>query len=1137
MANANRLRSRLLVGVAAVAVAAPVAGKAVAQDAKWQPWLEAGGQVGTSRSFGDVDMFIPVWQDQTSLLFGDLRGKFSTDPTQEGNFGLGYRTQVDPEWILGGYGYFDIQNSQNDNLFYQATLGIEALSVDWDFRLNGYIPFNSGGQTTNNNNGDLKISGNTIGITHDEEKSLYGFDGEVGWRLPIFPADGDMDVRAFIGGYYFTNSDVDTVAGPRGRLEMRLYDLDFLGVQSRLTVDGEVQWDSPRGTQAFGGLELRIPLGVVTGDAGPKLSPLDRRMVDRVQRDVDIVTRQFQSNPDAVTVDELTVKTHTIVFASADGSPTGKGTKSDPISLDAAVARGESLGKNAIIVVEGDAGSIGVTQPLQLGAGQALLGGDSVVPLHSTKGITENFNVPGSRPTLVGTDSGSSMIRMYSGSQNEIFGLDLTGNMLDGIFGVNMERAIVKQTSIDPPVANGIELVQDGPGAQSSSFVHIEDNTIIGAGVDGILVANDLYDGRAHTQTVIIDHNTANSNGADGIALLNGVRSAGTVLSQAAVIAYNTARGSGAPSLLESGIRVANAAYSGGILRQWAAIAGNSVGGQPSAGILVENRAESAGTIGQSLAILGNSIAGAYSVGIAVGNLASGSGAVLDQSLAIAGNSIAGVGSSFHGDFTGVAVGIAVGTRLYADGSAAQDITIAGNRVSGVGAGDRAYGIRVSSTVYRASGSQAVLISGNQVAGVSAFNIASGIDVGNYLDSAGTALVQSLAILSNGVSDVSAVLSLSPSDTPLLGLRAFGIAVTDNAYEGASLTQALTIAGNGVARIGSGGYAVGIGVGDNLSLAGTVLSQSVAILDNQVSQVSGSLTAFGIVFSEHAYYLPSAAPQLITIGGNRVEGVSAGLAALGVGAILVGTSLEPAIGQELAITGNTVSGVVGGLSAVGILVDNETYQAAISQSLDLSGNSVASVFNDAGSSLGGVGILLFNDASSGSVIQDLAVSANSVAGVGQGAIVLQDLATYGLVAQSGAIAANQAAGIGGTGLVLSAAAAGLGATASVSLGVTGNDFSYDAGGVNAQAAAEPGAAVALDVAFDGNRIDRNAGDGIFLAVSGAGAAASFGLGPSDSVSFNSGFGVELATAGGGLLLFTPDGATITGNSLGNVTGP
>ena len=113
----GRLRSRLLVGVATAALTIPASRWAQAQDAaKWSPYIELGGMGGT-RSWGDVDIFIPFWQDQTSLLFGDLRGTFSTEPSQEGNFGLGYRTQISPEWILGGYGYFDIKNSANDNLF------------------------------------------------------------------------------------------------------------------------------------------------------------------------------------------------------------------------------------------------------------------------------------------------------------------------------------------------------------------------------------------------------------------------------------------------------------------------------------------------------------------------------------------------------------------------------------------------------------------------------------------------------------------------------------------------------------------------------------------------------------------------------------------------------------------------------------------------------------------------------------------------------------------------------------------------------------------------------------------------------------------------------------------------------------
>src|SRR5215467_13063380 len=88
----GRLRSRLLVGVATLALAAPVSKLAMAQTAdKWAPYLEAGGMVGiNAHSFGDADIFLPLSQDQTSLFFGTLHGQFTTAPTQEGKFGLGY---------------------------------------------------------------------------------------------------------------------------------------------------------------------------------------------------------------------------------------------------------------------------------------------------------------------------------------------------------------------------------------------------------------------------------------------------------------------------------------------------------------------------------------------------------------------------------------------------------------------------------------------------------------------------------------------------------------------------------------------------------------------------------------------------------------------------------------------------------------------------------------------------------------------------------------------------------------------------------------------------------------------------------------------------------------------------------------
>jgi hypothetical protein len=47
----------------------------------------------------------------------------------------------------------------------------------------------------------------------------------------------------------------------------------------------------------------------------------------------------------------------------------------------------------------------------------------------------------------------------------------------------------------------------------------------------------------------------------------------------------------------------------------------------------------------------------------------------------------------------------------------------------------------------------------------------------------------------------------------------------------------------------------------------------------------------------------------------------------------------------------------------------------------------------------------------------------------------------------------------------------------------------------------------------------------------------FTLGAADVIQFNTAFGVQLLTAAGGVIFFTPGGATITSNSAGQIVGP
>ena len=112
-----------------------------AQDApKWGAHVEAEGKYGTERSLGEVGLFAPLWQDDDTLVFADIRGRIDSRDSSEGNFGLGLRHQVNNDWALGGYAFYDRRKTDFGNKFNQATIGVEALSENLEFRINGYIP-------------------------------------------------------------------------------------------------------------------------------------------------------------------------------------------------------------------------------------------------------------------------------------------------------------------------------------------------------------------------------------------------------------------------------------------------------------------------------------------------------------------------------------------------------------------------------------------------------------------------------------------------------------------------------------------------------------------------------------------------------------------------------------------------------------------------------------------------------------------------------------------------------------------------------------------------------------------------------------------------------------------------------------
>lgn len=363
-----------------------------AEEPKWGGWIDAGGKIGNKRDIGELDIFLPLAQDGTRLLFADLRGILDDQHQREGNFGLGYREMLDNGWNLGGYGFFDRRRSGTGHYFSQATLGLEALGADFDARINGYLPLGTReyevpGSTS------VDLSGTSIRMSNSYERAYHGGDAELGWRVPLLDAEGDNELRLYGGGYWFDAANSDAVAGPRLRLEWRLYDLldDLPG--SRLTLSGEIQRDQPRGTQEFLGFKLRLPLQ--PDPAARRLSPQERRMMDPVMRDVDIVTQQAKVS-EAVKMDGTTI-----------GAVTQLSGTDLQAKLNAATP-------GSLLLLNGEAI---VSAPVTLNAGQVLRGGGTTITLTgASSGKVFAYTIPGSTGIIKGAVAGDAVVKMAADS-------------------------------------------------------------------------------------------------------------------------------------------------------------------------------------------------------------------------------------------------------------------------------------------------------------------------------------------------------------------------------------------------------------------------------------------------------------------------------------------------------------------------------------------------------------------------------------------------------------------------------------------------------------------------------------------------------------------------------------------------
>lgn len=395
---------------------------------KWTPHLDLEAKPGTRRNLGELDYFHPLSQDDRTLYFLNMRGRFATGGSQEGNFGLGMRRMMENDWNFGTYAYLDRSRSELDNYFSQVTIGMEALGRDWDLRGNAYLPFGDKSRslgTTSNGFPTASLVGTTVqinspGSTTWEERALSGYDLEAGWRLPWFDVEDRRQVRLYMGGYHFSGGGVE-VSGPRARLELSLDKVRMLGMETEFFVSAETQHDSQRGGQSFLSLRLRIPLGTTTGQRD-RMSWQARRMTAPIVRDVDIVSQRHATSSTPDSVETATVTADGKSFSVVNSATTSGAALQSALN---------TAGSNSTVILAGD---FNTTSALTMSSGQTIIGGGAL-SVRGASGTTATLKLPGASIAASGTQSA-----VHMANNATLSGLTITNTYnTAGASGVNAQ--------------------------------------------------------------------------------------------------------------------------------------------------------------------------------------------------------------------------------------------------------------------------------------------------------------------------------------------------------------------------------------------------------------------------------------------------------------------------------------------------------------------------------------------------------------------------------------------------------------------------------------------------------------------------------------------------------------------------
>ncbi len=418
---------------------------AFADDDNLRARAEVNHRAGQERSITMTEFWVPIIQDDKSVLYGDLRLMGDNADNREGNIGIGYRKITEFagfKGVVGVHGWIDRRKTARGSTFHQATIGGEWLGEKLDILVNGYVPLSSE-RTINVPNANPQapaLVGTGIVVDTDGkiiEEPQHGFDIELGLELGQhfdFIRNNTDSFRIYGGGYYFDGDNTESVAGWRTRFTA--------DINSDISVGARFQRDDERGSQGFLEATIRFPFGQ---KKSYRREGLRARLDDAPERDIDIITGEIVSDSgDRVQVlNQTTGAAQEVLHVDNTAAGGGDGSAESPFNTLAA-AEGAASAQTIIYVNRGDGTTAGQNAGVTLDKeGQQLIGSGTNFIYDAGRFTTANGVSP--TGTLIKAAGAAPIITNAAGDGIRITAdnITLAGITVDGVSddGVEISNA------------------------------------------------------------------------------------------------------------------------------------------------------------------------------------------------------------------------------------------------------------------------------------------------------------------------------------------------------------------------------------------------------------------------------------------------------------------------------------------------------------------------------------------------------------------------------------------------------------------------------------------------------------------------------------------------------------------------